>query len=343
MDLNSGVLHYDFGLCSETRDITKKYKIHICGYQIVDHIIHPFLQYLFQQEFDVFHFPTFYFRCMQNLQVDPDEEMTPEHVYFKNECLKYALEIMNVHVQEKESLEEMYKGFIYNDKGGEYDIFVFFDFTGLSVNNESEIKRTWGLINEIINREKIFEYPIHPPICQIFQKNESLVYLCDEDDKQIPYPESLYLCKQSGPHSYANLYNTEVDDKNESVYFIDERMNHPILGYFYFFSIAPLNYSASNPVHIIRRFAVFLIDPLYILKPLSQLEAIPPKKTLGDVIPSVVDYFSASDSTYKISDVSRKKKTITNQLNRCTYFQEIINDVRTPFWCIKSSTHFTEI
>ena len=377
LDLNSGVLQYDFGLCAKTRDITKKYKIHMCGYQIVEESIHPFVQYLFQQDSNMFHFPTFYFRCMQNLQIDPEEEMTPEHIYFKNECLKFALEIFNV--QDHESLEDLYKGFIYNDKKteNEYEIFVFFDFTGFLL-HDSEIKRTWGIMNEIVNKTKIFESPIHPSICQIFQKNESLVYLCDDQDKQLPYPESLYLCKQLGSSTetvnYMNLYKKEEEYKNESVYFVDERMNHPILGYFYFFSLEPLSYNVPDPVYSIRRFAGFLIDPLYILKPLSKLESIAPKKTLSDVIPGVVDYFSKEEPTGESKEEPTEEPTgeskeeptgepteeptgeskeepteepreepFINQRNRCTYFQEIINNQRTAFWCLKSSTHFTEI
>jgi len=347
LDSNDPTLHYEFGLCIDNRDITKQYLVHICGYQRVNGFDEPFIKYLMQLEKTAiqaeYTFPSFYFKCSTNVQLDWEEEMSPEHVYFKNECMKRVLDLLDENVDtdvDDNRLANIYKGFIAQNHGQEEVVYVFFDFTGFHLPDSSP-KKSWILIDEILHKP-VLGYPINQRITELFEYNESLAYMRDKKFTKIEYPRVLYMCEWRGS-TYENIYKTE----DGTISLIDERIDHPILGNFYIFSVNPLEGKSQKPIDSIARYAVQIQSPKYIFYPFTKkLEAT---FQLSSVIPTAVDYLYKKSETEDI-DRSKEKTQIEKELdevvnlpNQSIFFQEMVGDKKTPFWCIKSSSDFMEI
>ena len=311
LGLDEGSLNYDFGLCNSNPDITKQYTVYICGYNINETDgTWPFLQYMVQFDGTNFTFPKFQFRCATNITTEEDEEMTPEHVYFKNECIKHILSIFDIDYNENGSesgsesgsendsvqdnsniLSRVYKGFVQS-KIDDNSIYVVFDLNGFVLQSSSEkIRRIWATIDEIMNEHKLLGYNIEPIVYNLFFQTPALMHLKNAKGEILDSPKVLFLCKQENG-TYNNVYN----ETSGSISLFDERINHSILGNFYIFSLVPLDYE-TLPIFNIRRFVGFFVQPIYILKDLTQIKPknIVEKVTsykLGDVIPNIVSYFS---------------------------------------------------
>ena len=84
-------------------------------------------------------------------------------------------------------------GFIEKDN----QLHVFINITNPinSVNYKTrEHKLWWCLIDEICNKNKILNYPIHKSVIDLFNTNKFLMYIKNNDKKNISIPTVLYLC-----------------------------------------------------------------------------------------------------------------------------------------------------
>jgi hypothetical protein len=233
-----------FGTCMDY-DSTK-YKIHFCIFAIND-VCHfkgakkPFLQFAFEKKSNIFSFPSIDFNCPHkqiSVKTETNEENEEDDdVYFKNECIKKLLDIIEIDKIDKSMMDEIYKGFLEFD---ENNIFVVFDLTNYpSINFKTEQQQNmfflttevekyeWGIIDEIRKKE-IQKVPIENIVLDFFQKYRYMNEIKTNDKTLLPIPSSLYLCKYDNG-TYINI--TESMSTN-----FEKRSDHPYLGFFYFFS-----------------------------------------------------------------------------------------------------------
>jgi glutaredoxin 3 len=355
LDKNNGVLQYDLSTVCETHtDITKPLTIYMCGYDLKMEGHDPFLLYVMQQEGGEYTFPQFKFTCPNNVQADTDaEEMGPLHVYFKNECSKVILDIMDLNNhRDAKALDDVYKGYV-QDKKDLSVLYVFLDYSGFSIQASPTINRVWGSMDELIYCRKMHGLAMSPHVSTLFDQHPSLIHIKDRNQENVEIPISIYLCEYMSPGSYTNVYqlgepsviksvfssqDTENDDTgseekgaeastpalpvpssssssfvSSSISLIDERIDHPILGNFYYFSVEPLSFEKSS-IFKIRRFVGFLDNPVYVFHSLTKtVQTIRSKNTVvgsvsssisetlpngaGSIIPNIVSYFSGSSGS----------------------------------------------
>ena len=230
-----------FGTCMDYD--AEMYKIHFCIFAIND-ACHfkgakkPFLQFAFEKKSNIFSFPSIDFNCPHK-QISGKDDITEEDddVYFKNECIKKLLDIIEIDKIDESMMDEIYKGFLEFD---ENNIFVIFDLTNYPLINFKTEKQQnmfflttelekyeWGIIDEIRKKE-IQKIPIENIVLEFFQKYRYMNEIKTNDKTLLPIPSSLYLCK------YENgSYNNASEEVNINY---EKRSEHPYLGFFYFFS-----------------------------------------------------------------------------------------------------------
>jgi len=307
LDKNSDALQYDFGRCSQTNDVTKKYTVYMCGYQVNEHGLFPFLQYFMILINDAFTFPAFQFRCYANLSAKSSEDYTPEHVYFQNECIKEMSTIVNIHHHHHHrhhygihAISNMYRGFtLAKDK--EDTIYAFFNLDTFMLHPSlpDSPKQLWATIDEIVHIKQAVGFNIDSSVVLLFTRLPELCRIYDKYDHVIETPSVMYLCEQDGS-SYKNLFKPKEDETmsigEPSFTLVNDRVDHPMFGNFYIFSI--FHFPTSQSLFLIRRFVGFLVKPLYIVKSLTSLldytkpvvTASGEPMTLGKIIPAIVDY-----------------------------------------------------
>jgi hypothetical protein len=117
LDKHEEALQYDIeNICKEHTDITKPFTVYLCGYEVRVEDRDPYLLYVVEQEGTDVVFPHFEFRCPSGAETEDSEEgeeMGGRQVYFKNECSKNVLEIMDLDDHsDSEALRNIYKGYI---------------------------------------------------------------------------------------------------------------------------------------------------------------------------------------------------------------------------------------
>jgi hypothetical protein len=235
-----------FGTCMDYD--AEMYKIHFCIFAIND-ACHfkgakkPFLQFAFEKKPNIFSFPSIDFNCPHKQMSRKDDTTKPiandedDDVYFKNECIKKLLDIIEIDKIDESMMDEIYKGFLEFD---ENNIFVIFDLTNFPLINfktekqqnmfflTTEVEKyEWGIIDEIRKKE-IQKIPIENIVLDFFQKYRYMNEIKTYNKTLLPIPSSLYLCKYENG-SYKNI--TENVNTN-----YEKRSEHPYLGFFYFFS-----------------------------------------------------------------------------------------------------------
>jgi glutaredoxin-related protein len=218
------------------------------------------------------------------------------------------------------ALSDIYKGYI-QDKEDESIIYVFLDFSRFKIRKDKTVKRIWATVDEIYYCRQVLGIPLHPTVGRLFEGRPSIMYIKDKTRDNIEIPSIMYLCELGATGSYKNVYNTESemdeDVGEQSLSLIDDRIDHPVLGNFYYFSTDPLQFTGD--IFNIRRFVGVLENPLYVLHPLtdvvhkkaadestigkvsSTLETTFPNGA-GSIIPNIVSYFSQSKEEDKTLD-----------------------------------------
>ena len=370
-------LNYIFDICDDENDLLREYTIYVCGYKTTITDIHPFLQYRLEKQGDVMKFPSFQFKCATNIQVDEDEDYSPKHVYFQNECSKFILQTASP--MDEHAIDTMYKGYIQS-KQNNNTIYVFFDLTNFNTGglleqnadmNEGSIKvnRTDVFImctmDEIINKHHYELTAIDTSVYQMFYQIPTAMTIKDQWGKRISLPVVLYPCILSET-GYTNTYNDD-EEIQDSISLISDRVNDQILGNIHVFSTRPLKEDDEKRIQI-KRCAVFCINPKYVLHTMKNSELDDDGFRLSSIIPSAISYLSAKidnskgddatlsidedeeDDKKKEEEEDEDRKILVEQIDNITqhafssiYFQEIINDQKQTFWGIKSSTQFTPL
>jgi len=217
--------------------------------------------------------------------------------------LKQCNELITSHLKD---VTTKYKGFIEKEN----KIYAIFEKT-----DELEIKLINGsrfvLLDEIINKKKVYDIPIPQKITELFQSNHELLKIKHKSGKEIENPISVYMCKKNGV-IYENVY--EEDKKTEET---EEQVYHDTFGNVYLFTTEPINtvgsfFSFFTGGKKAKRYALFLED----------------ETTIDNKNKSLLEYLKeASDS-------------LTGYLTyTCIGYMEAGRN----FWAVKSKTLFTEI
>jgi hypothetical protein len=318
-------LEYEFGLCNDSSTSSSIYTIHLCGFTIQSDGDEPFLKYMFELYEETYHLPYFDFTCPSNIadtssfiswiwngpdaknQTENDDESSnnTRHVYFLNECLKRIINFVDVNDHSDPNvLKNMYKGFL-QDKTDPNQIYAFFDFGDNSL-LLSKYRRTWAIIDEIVNVKKIYGFGIQSKTVSLFRNNVGLSMILKNNNVKTQIPYVMYLCKMENGE-YVNVYN---EDETDMIY--EERTMHPIFGRFFIFSVSPLDYHSKNSIFQIERYAVFTNDPIYFLR-------------------------DTTDPLFFNPDFDDSMK---GENNESIYFRRPDGK---PFWCIKSSDDFNRL
>lgn len=311
----------------------------ICAYYINETIVNPFFEYLFTWNDETKHaeFPkkTIHLQPPSSLfdesgmETNPStpsntgpntNSTTPVKTQIMNECIDYILDLFDLHnIFNTTLLQQMFKGFIWMYESNTVYLFfnVFNKKTSFSKIDETTPppKYKWAILDEIVNKQYIANKnaPVLPEIVTLFKENTFLNTLHATSStnslRKIPleHPLSLYLCEnQANPE--VGEENTTIVWKNvvavEDDYFIENTVNYPSLGDFYYFSsevieTADTTNAPSSPSfpwgdNDCRRYAVFLnvyngeytIEESYIVKDTSTINKEQWKQ-----------YYSKTDST----------------------------------------------
>jgi len=275
-------LQYIFDLCDNEPDLLKEYNVYICCYQVNDLCVMPFLQYLLVENDGKYNFPMFTFKCATNIDVDEDSEYSATHVFFQNECMKFLLKFAKPldEIENDDFMNEIYKGFTVS-KNNDNSLYVVLNC------NELHIEK--GLLvtmDELLNKHSVLNVSIEPDAYQLFYDYPGLMQINNKWGTMIHNPQVLYKCTFED-----NKYVNELSSSEETISIIDDRIEHPLLGNSFIFSVEPIQ---ADNAKSLKRYAVFTLKPVYLMKDLSLLEKEQEGFTLGSVIPSVVDYMQPS-------------------------------------------------
>jgi hypothetical protein len=237
--LDNDILSKEFCLDREREILEmKKYTISLCFFNINEELKTPFLEFLFDNQTGEFSFPkkelqmdvlanlyrkenerkinienTTPFQKMNSLtSEDYDDETEIEtmcdevEMEFFNQCSKFAQEIVFL---TDDVLKQRYLGFIEKDD----ILYVVFDVTNITIleniHNNNKNGYFVGIIDEIINRKKIFETPIDQKIIDMFESSPLLKNIYDYNNKETIVPKLVYLCVDEN-------FETEPELKSEN-------------------------------------------------------------------------------------------------------------------------------
>jgi hypothetical protein len=285
--LNKEDLTMEFGF---DRDLTKTYLLNVCVYQINKTLEKPFLEFYVEERNSSYEFiqKTLY----PNLFAADDESDIEE------KFLEQCEDVIN-NTFSKLSID--YNGFIEIDD----KIYAFYENIGEPI--QPKLGTALCIIDEIINTKKILDFPIHESIINLFNENQELVDMEDEDNSLLENPIVAYLCKKNGS-AYENIISeSSMDD-------IDTTVSHEKFGNVYLFTKTPINstgtfFSFFSGSKKPKRFALFLDNSINL-------------DTQGK---SLIEYLAESLDDY-------------NKYSCISYTEN-----GTQYWVVRSKTLFTEI
>ena len=245
--LDNDILSKEFCLNREREILEmKKYMISLCFFNINEELKTPFLEFLFDNQTGEFSFPkkelqmdvlvnlynkenekkinmenTTPFQKMNTLideEIDDDTEIDTVcdevEMEFFNQCSKFAKEIVFL---TDDVLKQRYLGFIEKDD----ILYIVFDITSINIleniHNNSKNGYFISIIDEIINRKKIFETPIEQKIIDLFESSPLLKNIYDYNNKETTIPKLVYLCLDKDidnePEEEPEPVNTVIEEK----------------------------------------------------------------------------------------------------------------------------------
>lgn len=255
--------------------------------------ITPFLQYLLfcdtKNKFANLLHKKIHIQSTSNLS-DENEISKYIKTQIMNECMDDILELFQIYdIFNETLLEEIFKGFVWNDKTN--NIHLFFNmtnyihsFTSKNMNFDtlnvdkspySYSTTKWSILDNMY-KGHIDGLNISKNVIDLFKENTHIneLYIGNNNNDRIlaEYPLSLYLCHKSNDE----WQNIEFD---ENVEFLMEKTTPTILGDHYYFSSTPL-YPPDKNDFIPERYAVFLNltnencskeQEIYIVKDISEI------------------------------------------------------------------------
>lgn len=379
--LENDILSKEFSLNREPEILElKKYSISLCFFNINENLNIPFLEFLFNNESGVFDFPRKELNMdvladlykkekshkinMENMNpiqdsnegnqsiTDDDDEYDEVEIEFFNQCSKFAQETVFLN---DNILKQRYFGFIEKDD----TLYVVFDVSNLDIleniyNNNNKSGLFLGIMDEIINRKKIFETPINEKIVELFVSSNLLQNIYDDNNEAVIIPKLLYLCidefefeesddeeevieqprpetteqqpKQQGGNNenqYKNAYykSNETQTNSSLTSVINPKINHPLFDNTYLFTSEPLITSSQKGV----------------------LQELLSATTTNDEINKLKRFALQTESVKYYKDVDVKTLIEQNEQISPNYDAYCFYDDNREYWAVKSIASFTEL
>jgi len=242
--LEDNFLDQHFSLC--TREM-EKYTVYFCMYS-VQMTINPFLKFVLTTNTPSreYSFPSMEFACSQKDDVD---------TYFKNECVKNVITILNMDHITPDQIDYMYEGFIEEDN----NIYVVFDIGKLTFSLSSEYE--YAIIDEIINYRSVKNVAIEKHVVDFFYKHDYMIHLSTIKDEPIQYPITVY--NVVNENELTNVYYKDTEPYDNV-----HKFNHPLLGDNYYFSSIPIDNNYTNIV----RYGFFSYNIKFIVPDITRLK-----------------------------------------------------------------------
>jgi len=294
--LNNDILSRNFALCAgfdydslplEHKEQPPTYNVYLCMYAINTDCSLPFLEYfLVKSGGTQYTMPHFEFSCTDEMKALEGSDEHPIQIHFQNQCFEHFLEESHI-TENMDHLEEYYKGFVSipgvegspipnRIQPGDHVIVAFFDCT----KNKSEMVEkmdgttaTWALLHEIVYKHKVQDIDIEPIVYQFFYEKPETCLIRDEEGFQLMIPRVLYLCKQKGDAGFENVYIDESKDSTQSISMLDDRCEHRLFGYYYYFSARPIDPTYKD-VNKLVRYAGFPEHCLYIVRDVGNIKKV---------------------------------------------------------------------
>lgn len=378
MDSNDTELDQIFDTCDNDLDVLRSYTVHLCGYKMNREGYLPFLQYMVKNEGDKIVYPSFSFKCASNVQL-ADENESSHHLYFQNECIKELLHYISFeHIDENEDTENpfdtIYKGY-YKSERLDNTLYVVFDV------DKCEIKKDLipSTIDELMNKHEILGLIVDPSVYNLFYEKRGLTQIKRDDGGIIEIPLTVYKCETDGKE----LTNEIDDGDDETFSIIDDRIKHPLFGNSYLFSTQPLNIggdkSKVNRYALFIVKPVYIMDDLSDTQKENvgfELGAVVP--TIASYVSDKInktpieepeenddqtDDNQEEDAEAEAEDESDDEEEDTeddkeedkeededeviemlqNITNPIIYYHETRDNIVNNFWCVRSSSFFTQL
>ena len=292
-------LSYEFDLCDD-----QVYTVLLCPYRINSEGRYPFVQYgLVPGDNDAWTFPSFSFRCPSNI-VHEDEERSAKQVYFENECMKTLLSIAEPSEGAEQLFEGLYKGYRVDGT----TIYAVLNMEGFQMREKQN--HVFATIDEMVNLHACRTKAIASSVYFLFYREHGLLHLYDEQRQSIPCPIVGYQCLQNEKGQYSN--KEEMSEDMMSL--LDERVEHPLIGYSFLFSRTLLQEGES-----FQRYALFIEEGISPLTPLGQEDK--------NDSPLEEEGGKGGDSPLKGD-------------SPLFYFQQTIGDQVHAFWSLSNASYF---
>jgi hypothetical protein len=290
----------------------KKWTLYFCLFRVNDGCKEPFVEYLMEKNQSAkYHFPSL---SLEESDIPTDSDKIQE--WFETRCD----ENVKSQVPTADSLRANYCGFLENDEEGSDEdcLFVFYDMTHIDFQMPTETQQ-WAIMDEILNERKVLGIEIENTVFTFFHLHPVLISLTNNTGDRVSLPICLYLCEIAdsdaslGEHDleYRNIAYSSTETKNSAKSLVRNSIEHDVFGNVFVFSMYPL---VEN--ELVKRFAVFVGEPLYIFNkttPLRKIKSIQPGKHH--------ERYNPTDNYLSI------------------YFFENQH----PLWCLRSGEQFTEI
>jgi len=316
--LSNENLNRDFSFTLEKYNDDKPIEIRFCTFNINgNNTKEPFLQFFFEivptenKDKNLLQFPGFYLEP-SNFKDAGDDINT----LFENECFTRFKELTQD--VSDDVINGAYRGFIESNN----IIYPFFDSTYFQLKQNE--KKLWCILDEFMNEKKVYGNNFTDEnIPDMFNNNEFIAYITDENGDRLNIPCCLYLCKLNENESdYINVY---ADDAEKGIY------SHQILHYVFgnnclFFTTDPIEKEDLRKLRMIKRYATFIDKSLYVLNISKDIEYI--NFDLDE-----------EDDDLSYDGVPPENIPKSHQKYSCIYFFENYKQL----WCIKDFRRFTEI
>jgi len=259
--LEHDVLSKEFSFDRETPILQQKpHKIKLCLFSINETLPRPFLEFFFENSNGVYQFPSINLVMepflpiikkeddtkinmtdiaiipQNNEQVDQnveneqgDDEIDIE---FFSQCSQFFQKTTGL---SHDIASQRYLGFIEKDDV----IYVFFNCSKL----EGFGKMNIGIIDEILNKKKMYELPIEQHVIDLFLSSPLITHIYYQRGEEIPYPLSVNLCLSDGEGQYKNAY---YSDPLKPVSIVNPKVEHPFFGSVYIFSSEPIIHGSTK-------------------------------------------------------------------------------------------------
>ena len=230
-------------------DLSLRHKLYLFLYRIEENFEEPFIQVYFIKREKMYALP-------QSNVVDVSTENDSQVFDHLSLFFEKTTELTHDDAVNK------YKGFIETEDELRNPCIVgVFGSINTEIVEKTEMveenKSVWAIADEIFFKRRILDVPIKEFIVKMVNDYPFLMCIKDKNGNPTNVPHLMYLCEND-----TNVYYEETEDRNNSYQLMHVRKNHALFNSTYLFSTEPLEF---NNLSRIKRFAVVVKDPLYLL------------------------------------------------------------------------------